>query len=107
MNTPNPSKTVVEPYLMFGGRCEEALDFYKQAIDAKVEMLMRHSDYPEPAPPGMLAEDFKNKVMHSSFKVGGSTVMASDWCSTEDGGQYKCFVLSIAVPDEATADRYF
>jgi PhnB protein len=107
MTTPNSSKIVLEPYLMFGGRCEEALEFYKKAIDAKVEMLMRHSDSPDEPPPGMLAENFKNKVMHSSFRVGNSMVMASDGCSPEDGGPYKGFTLSIAVPDEATADRYF
>ena len=106
MTTPN-TKIVVEPYLMFGGRCEEALEFYKKAIDAKVEMLMRHSESPDSPPPGMLAEDFKDKVMHSSFRVGNSVVMASDGCSTADGGQYKGFTLAIAVPDEATAERYF
>ena len=56
------SNTLIQPYLLFGGRCEEALEFYRTAIGAEVEMLMRYKDSPEPTPPGMLAEGFENKV---------------------------------------------
>lgn len=31
----------VQPYLFFDGRCEEALEFYKQALGAEQAMLMR------------------------------------------------------------------
>jgi len=41
----------VQPYLFFDGRCEEALDFYKKALGAKVEMMMRYKESPEPPPP--------------------------------------------------------
>ena len=34
----------VQSYLMFNGRTEEALEFYKKAIGAKVEMVMRFKD---------------------------------------------------------------
>ena len=37
----------VQPYLFFDGRCEEALEFYKKALGAKVEMLMRFKESPE------------------------------------------------------------
>ena len=37
----------VQPYLFFDGRSEEAIDFYKKAIGAKVEMLMRWKDSPD------------------------------------------------------------
>jgi PhnB protein len=50
--------TTIAPYLMFGGRCEEALDFYRTALGAEVEMLMRFDESPEPAPPGMLQAGF-------------------------------------------------
>ena len=100
------TKTLVQPYLFFGGRCEEALEFYRTAIGAEVEMIMRFNESPEPTPPGMLAEGFENKVMHASFRVGESTVMASDGCSPEDG-KFNGFSLSISVPGEADADRVF
>jgi PhnB protein len=105
MTTSN-SATVVQPYLFFGGRCEEALEFYRKTIGAQVEMLMRHEESPEPPPPGMLAEGFENKIMHSSFRVGATTIMASDGCSPEEGN-FNGFMLSLTVPGEADADRVF
>ena len=44
----------VRPYLFFDGRCEEAIEFYKKALGAKVATLMRYKDGPEPSicPPG-------------------------------------------------------
>jgi PhnB protein len=98
--------TLVQPYIFFGGRCEEALEFYKSAIGAEVDMLMRYKDSPEPTPPGMLAEGFEDKVMHTSFRVGETTLMASDGCSQDDAN-FNGFRLSLSVPNEAEADRAF
>ena len=72
----------VESYLMFEGRCEEALDFYRSTLGAKVGTLMRYKDNPEPAAgqgcadgsgPGPTPE----LVMHAEFTVGETTLMAS------------------------------
>jgi PhnB protein len=41
----------VRPYLFFDGRCEEAIEFYKKALGAKVATLMRYKDGPEPSIP--------------------------------------------------------
>ncbi|MGE5338938.1 MAG: VOC family protein [Gemmatimonadota bacterium] len=96
----------VQSYLFFNGRCEEALEFYKKAIGAQVEMLMRYRESPEPPPPGMLPPGSENKVMHSSFRIGDTVLMASDGhCSGEVN--FKGFSLSIAVSDVAAADRAF
>ena len=98
------AQRAIEPYVFFGGRCEEAIEFYKKAIGAEVEMLMRFRESPEPmdgVPPG-----FGDKVMHASLKVGGSRVMASDGCGEEQGG-YKGFSLSISVENDAEAERVF
>ncbi len=96
----------VQPYLFFNGRCEEAVEFYKKAIGAEVQMLMRNSESPEPAPPGVLPPGSENKVMHTSFKVGDTVVMASDG---HNGGtpDFKGFSLSITVADAAAAKRMF
>ncbi|MBS0298926.1 MAG: VOC family protein [Proteobacteria bacterium] len=96
---------LIQPYLMFGGRCEEALEFYRNALGAQIDMLMRFSESPDPTPPGMLPPGFENKVMHASFRIAGNVIMASDGC--EVGAQFKGFSLSIAVATEAEADRYF
>ena len=97
--------TLIQPYLFFGGRCEEALEFYRIALGAQVDMLMRYKDSPEPLPPGMLPPGFENKVMHTSFRIGGNTLMASDGC--EEGPSFGGFSLSLALPTEVEADRTF
>jgi PhnB protein len=93
---------LVQPYLMFGGRCQEAIDFYKTALGAEVLMLMRFKESPEAAPPGMVPENWGDKVMHSAFKIGDTLVMASDGCnSTETGFQGISLALTVADPAEA------
>ena len=93
------------PYLFFGGRCEEALAFYRDAVGAEVEMLMRFDESPEPPPPGMLPAGFEKKVMHASFRVLGVLLMASDGCG-EASKSVGCH-FSLAVPTEAEARKAF
>jgi len=96
----------VQPYLFFNGRCEEALEFYKKSLGAKVEMLMRNKESPEPPPPGMLPPGSENKVMHASFRIGDTVVMASDGrCSGQPS--FQGFSLSIDATDTASAKRIF
>lgn len=97
---------IVQAYLFFNGNCEQAVEFYRQALGAEIEMMMRFKDSPEPPPPGMTPPGWENKVMHTSFKVGQTTVMASDGCGPEATG-FHGFSLSLAVTTEAEADRYF
>ena len=100
------SKTVVQPYLFFGGRCEEALDFYRKAIGAEVGMVVKFNQSPEPMPPGMLPAGFEDKVMHSSFRVGGTELMAADGC-TKGPVAYHGFSLSLSLATIEEADRAF
>ena len=96
----------VQPYLLFDGRCEEAIEFYRSALGAEVTMLMRNKESPEPPPPGMLPAGSENKVMHASLRIGDSVVMASDG-HCQGKPRFEGFSLSITVPDTATADRLF
>ncbi|GAA0765823.1 VOC family protein [Ideonella azotifigens] len=98
---PEPS---VQPYLFFAGNCEEALVFYGKTLNAKLQMMMRYSDSPEP-PPMPLPEGFKNKVMHASFHIGDSLIMASDSC--EPGAHFAGFTLSFNARTETEAQRVF
>jgi PhnB protein len=75
-------------------------------MGAEVQMIMRFKESPEPPPPGMVPPGFENKVMHASFRVGKTTVMASDGCSG-DAAKFEGFSLAISVATEAEADRVF
>lgn len=96
----------VQPYLFFQGRCEEALAFYGKTIGAKVVDLLRIKDSPEPPPPDMCPPGSGDKIMHATFTIGDSTVMASDG-SASGQPDFKGFALSLPAPDEAEARRLF
>ncbi|MBI2312593.1 MAG: VOC family protein [Betaproteobacteria bacterium] len=96
----------VQPYLFFEGRCEEAIEFYSAALGAEVEMLMRFKDSPEPPQPGMIPPGAENKVMHASFRIGDTAVMASDGrCLGKPS--FQGFSLSLTAANEAEAERLF
>jgi len=107
MTTKNSNQGIVQPYLNFDGRCEEALEFYRKTLGAEIDMILRFKDSPEPCDPSMVPPGSENKVMHSSFRIGSSVIMASD-CQCQGGKEkFGGFSLSYSVPDEATVDRVF
>jgi PhnB protein len=97
---------LVQPYVFFEGRCEEALDFYRRALGAEVTSLMRYKDSPEPPPPDTLPPGAEEKVMHASFRIGETTVMASDG-HCQGPPAFQGFSLVIAVRDDAQAKQFF
>jgi PhnB protein len=97
----------VQSYLIFNGRCDEALEFYKKNLGAKVEMLMRFNENPDKNAGNCMPPGSDDKVMHSSFRVGESVVMASDGMSYDQKPEFKGFSLTITAKDEAEADKLF
>ena len=96
----------VQPYLFFDGRCDEAVEFYRKALGAEVTMLMRFKDSPEPPDPSMVPPGSGDKVMHTSFRIGDTTVMASDGrCQGQPS--FQGFSLSLTARDDAEAERLF
>jgi PhnB protein len=93
----------LQPYLFFDGRCDEAIEFYKKALGAKVDMLMRWKDSPDKS---MATPANANKVMHSTIRIGETTMMASDGRNTGNPN-FQGFALTINAKDEAEADRLF
>lgn len=94
----------VQAYLSFGGRCEEALEFYKKSVGAEVTALMRWKESPDAAmkPPA----GFEEKVMHANFRVGETDLMADDGLS-EKPAEFKGVTLAIEAADDAEARRVF
>lgn len=96
----------VQSYLFFEGRCEEALEFYREAVGAEVLMMMRNEESPDPPPPGMMPPGTERKVMHASFRIGDSVVMGSDGFSSGKP-RFEGFALALTLKDEAAAQRRF
>ncbi len=94
-------------YLFFDGCCEEALTFYQQHLGAKLEMLMRFSDAPEPLPEGAVPAGFDDKIMHCSFRVGDAEILASDGCGIDDSEKFGGFSLALTVPTQDDARTVF
>ena len=94
----------VQAYVTFGGRCEEALEFYKKSIGAEVTALMRWKESPDAtmkSPPG-----FEEKIMNASFRVGETDLMADDGIG-EKHAEFKGMTLVIEAADDAEAKRVF
>ncbi|MFO1070553.1 MAG: VOC family protein [Geminicoccaceae bacterium] len=93
----------VHPYLSFEGRCEEAIAYYRGAVDAEVVMLMRFRDAPDPS---MVAPGTADKVMHATLKIGDSQVMCTDG-RCQGHGSFQGTSLALTVADPAEAERRF
>ena len=97
---------LVQPYLFFDGRCEEAVEFYRRALGAEVEMLMRFRDGPEPAQPGMVPPGAEDKIMHAAFHIGDTQVMASDGqCSGK--ASFSGIALTLNAASNSEAEKLF
>ena len=94
----------VQAYITFGGRCEEALEFYKKSIGAEVTGLLRWKESPDKdmsPPPG-----YEEKVMNAAFRIGETELMADDGMG-EKTPEFKGMTLAIEVADDAEARRVF
>ncbi len=93
----------VQPYLIFNGRCEEAIEFYRKALGAEVTMLLRFKDAPVPS---MCTPGSENKVMHASLQIGETVILASDGRCTGEMS-FAGFSLSLTLKNVTDADRFF
>src|ERR1041385_5957957 len=90
------------PYLNFDGRCDEALEFYQKALGAEIKAVVRYKDAPPPGPPNIPAD----KVMHAEFRVGNSTLFASD-CFCAGKAAFQGISISLTMSDDSEAWRLF
>lgn len=93
----------IQAYLCFSGRSEEAIEFYCQALDAKVLMKSYFKDMPESE---MCLPGAEDKVMHAALQIGESVIMVSDGCG-DDGPRFEGISLSLSLTDEEEATRLF
>jgi PhnB protein len=89
----------VQPYIFFNGKCEEALEFYKQALGAKVTGLMRFKDNPDPA---MNPPNSEEKIMHAAVSIGETDLLVSDGeCGGSPNIQGVSLVINVKSAVEA------
>lgn len=93
----------LSPYLFFSGNCEAALKFYEENLGAKIEAIMKHAGSPmeEHVP-----AEWRDKVMHAKFKIGDSTVMASD-APPDHYAKPQGFSLAISAKGVAQGEEIF
>jgi PhnB protein len=95
----------VQPYLFFDGRCEEAVEFYREKLGADVTMLVRFKDVAE-SQTEMIPEGAGNKIMHARLRIGETAVMASDG-HCQGHPHFEGFCLSITASSAADAEFMF
>ncbi len=96
---------MVQPYLFFAGRCDEALTFYGKVLGAKVEFLMRFKEAPAGSEPAIPAQ-WQDKVMHANIVIGSTQIMASDgMCEEDKKDAFSGFSLSVSVKDVAEGEK--
>jgi PhnB protein len=93
----------VQPYLSFEGRCDEAIEFYKKAIGAKVDMIMRFKEAPDQS---MVSLGNADKVMHAALRAGDTQLLMSDGRCT-GGPNFSGISLALSAASDADADRIF
>ena len=100
--------SLVQPYLSFEGRAEEAAAFYVKVLGAQLEMLMRNDENPEPPQEGMgmVPPGAEKKVLHMSLRIGDSVVMGSDGACTGQAN-FSGIMLAHSVATVAEAERAF
>jgi PhnB protein len=94
----------LEPYLFFHGRCEEALNFYKECLGGELSDVHTYAGSPMES---QVDPDFRNKIMHATFKAGDVRFMASDGRPGPAPDGEDDIALSLATSDAAEGERVF
>ena len=91
------------PYRSFQGNCEEALHFYSETLDGRIEIVSRYYN-----PAMNTAVDFKNKILHARFSFGNYIMFASDLMPKKQDEQLTSNIaLSLGFHDEMVAKNIF
>jgi len=90
------------PYIHFAGNAEEALNFYKEALNGEIAMLNRYGDSPIPAD-----EDYKQKIIHARLVFGDNMIMISDTFKGNAVHTNGNIQLNIEMPDKLQLETVF
>lgn len=85
------------PYLGFGGKCREAMNFYNDAIGGTLEL----QTVGESAAKGMMSEKYNDQIIHSSLQKGDMVLYASDMVR---GAMVNGNTMTICVDSDSEAE---
>ena len=97
----------VNPYLLFNGQAEAALNFYKSVFGGEFSDFNKFKDMPDGDKLSAVEQEL---VMHASFPLNdGSTLMVSDSLPSQNSTitPGNNFQLSIACESEGEATQLF
>lgn len=96
----------VTPYLMFDGKAEEAIHFYREVFGAEIVGLEYLRDWPGEM--GVeVTPDNEGQVMHAHLKIGQSEIMMADYLPGQTPQSGSSINLAIDVNDAAVAEKLF
>jgi len=91
------------PTINFYGRCEEALNFYKESLGGEIIFMQRFRNTEIKVP-----EEYKDKIIHSEFQADGVLFMASDGMPNDTQEQYSSMIgLSINFSDTHLQEQVY
>ena len=101
-NTMHDSQSIrLNSYLTFDGNCEEAMNFYKNALKGELE-IMRFEGSPIEVP-----YNYKQKVLHAMLSFGQSVLMASDNMPGQILTKGNNHAISVATTNPVEAEAIF
>lgn len=96
----------VQPYLFFGGHCEEALNFYQDTLGAEREFMLRAKEAP-PDPAHPIQPGSEDKIVHATLKIGDSILMCSDGHCDMTESQHQGYALSLNPQTVEEGEKLF
>ena len=95
---------MINTYLLFDGKCEEAFSLYAKVLGGKIEVMMPFEGSPAAKD---TPANFRNKILHATMRIGDQVLMASD-CPPEKGYEKPAgFSVNVSVKTPADAERVY
>jgi PhnB protein len=85
-------------YLMFNGKCNEALKLYEKAFNVQIKEIQKFGDMP-PNPKFPVTDSNKDRILHSKFILDGTEIMCSDSSGESQSGSN--IYVTITTKDES------
>jgi len=92
----------LKPYIIFQGKCEEALTFYKECLNGEITIMQTFEDSPLDMP-----EEYKQKIFNAEFQADDICFGASDSVPAYEIPIGKNFALFINFSEDEEIEKVF